>query len=147
GGPGTPGRSRAGRKLRRLDAPPDSLSRQTESPRPATRRCGPLLATNCRDRKKSAALPGRCPRGRRNGLVGHLFQGRFKSPAVQADRYALSCGRYIERNPVEAHLEKDPWHYRWWSCHHYALGEADPLLAVNPWYEQLTLEQSRRQTL
>ena len=35
----------------------------------------------------------------RLGLVGHLFQGRFKSPAVEADEYLLSCGRYIERNP------------------------------------------------
>src|SRR5262245_52826826 len=38
---------------------------------------------------------------RRYGLVGHLFQGRFKSPAVDADAYLLSCDRYVERNPVE----------------------------------------------
>jgi putative transposase len=84
---------------------------------------------------------------RRYGLVGHLFQGRFKSPAAQADRYALSCGRYIERNPVEARVEKEPWRCRWSSCGHYALGESDPLLAVNPWYEPLALELSRRQAL
>jgi REP element-mobilizing transposase RayT len=30
---------------------------------------------------------------RRYGLVGHLFQGRFKSPAIEADEYLLSCGR------------------------------------------------------
>jgi putative transposase len=71
----------------------------------------------------------------RLGLVGHLFQGRFKSPAVEADEYLLSCGRYIERNPLEAHLATEPWDYPWSSCRAYALGTADGLLAPNPWYE------------
>src|SRR5713226_1003116 len=57
---------------------------------------------------------------RRYGLVGHLFQGRFKSPAVEADQYLLSCGRYIERNPLEAHLATEPWDYPWSSCPAYA---------------------------
>ena len=39
---------------------------------------------------------------RRYGFVGHLWQGRFKSPAVAVEEYFLSCARYIERNPVEA---------------------------------------------
>jgi hypothetical protein len=26
-------------------------------------------------------------------LVGHLFGGRFKSPAIETDTYLLSCGR------------------------------------------------------
>jgi hypothetical protein len=28
----------------------------------------------------------------RYGFVGHLWQGRFKSPAVQREHYWLSCG-------------------------------------------------------
>jgi putative transposase len=48
---------------------------------------------------------------RRYGFWGHLFQGRFKSPAVQCETYLLSCGRYIERNPVEAGLVKETWDY------------------------------------
>jgi putative transposase len=35
---------------------------------------------------------------RRHGFVGHLWQGRFKSPAVEVEAYFLSCARYIERN-------------------------------------------------
>ena len=50
---------------------------------------------------------------RRHGFVGHLSQGRFKSPLVQRDGYWLSCGRYLERNPVRAGLagraEEWPW--------------------------------------
>jgi putative transposase len=32
---------------------------------------------------------------RRYALVGHLFQGRFKSPAVEADEYLLTVMRYV----------------------------------------------------
>lgn len=84
---------------------------------------------------------------RRYGLVGHLWQGRFKSPAIQREGYWLSCGRYVERNPVEAQLVAEPWHYPWSSCRAYALGEADPLLSVNPCYEELAAEPGRRQQL
>jgi putative transposase len=65
---------------------------------------------------------------RRYHLVGHLFQGRCKTPAVDIDSYLLSCGRYIERNPLEPRLVRQPWQYRWSSCRAYALGEEDPLL-------------------
>jgi putative transposase len=79
--------------------------------------------------------------------VGHLFQGRFKSPAVEAEGYLLSCGRYVERNPLAAGLAALPWDYRWSSCRAYALGQADGLLAANPWYEGLSPEPGRRQAL
>jgi putative transposase len=84
---------------------------------------------------------------RRYGLVGHLFQGRFKSPAVEADAYLLSCGRYVERNPVEAGLAARPWEWRWSSARAYALGEADALVAPNPWCEALSPEPGRRREL
>ena len=50
---------------------------------------------------------------RRNGFVGHRWQGRFQSPAVEEGAYLLSCGRSIERNPVEAGLVSEPWQYPW----------------------------------
>jgi putative transposase len=84
---------------------------------------------------------------KRHGFVGRLWQGRFKSPAVEAEGYLLSCGRYIERNPVAAGLAALPWDYRWSSGRAYALGEADALLAANPWYEALSPEAARRRVL
>jgi putative transposase len=81
---------------------------------------------------------------RRYGLVGHLFQGRFKSPAIEADEYLLSCGRYIERNPVEAEIVAEPWQYEWSSCSAYALGRPNGLLARNPWYEGLAPDPAAR---
>jgi putative transposase len=84
---------------------------------------------------------------RRHGFVGRLWQGRFKSPAIETEGYLLSCGRYVERNPLEAGLVKHPWEYRWSSCRAYALGEVNELLAANPWYEELSPEPTRRQAL
>jgi putative transposase len=83
----------------------------------------------------------------RYGFVGHLWQGRFKSPAIQWDNYLLSCGRYIERNPVAAGLTDQPWAYPWSSCRAYALGTLDPLLSVSPLYLELAGEEPRRQQL
>jgi putative transposase len=41
---------------------------------------------------------------RRHGLVGHLFQGRFKAILVDRDAHLLALCRYVERNPVAAGL-------------------------------------------
>jgi putative transposase len=82
---------------------------------------------------------------RRYGFVGHLWQGRFRSPLVQRQCYWLSCGRYIERNPVEAGLIAQPWDYRWSSCRHYSLGETDALVATDPDYLELSPDPEPRQ--
>lgn len=37
---------------------------------------------------------------RRNGRVGHVFQGRFKSLLVDEDEYLLPLSRYIHLNPI-----------------------------------------------
>lgn len=37
---------------------------------------------------------------RRHGLVGHLFQGRFKSTVIEAESYLLEVSRYLHLNPV-----------------------------------------------
>jgi putative transposase len=81
---------------------------------------------------------------RRYHFVGHLWQGRFKSPAVETETYLLSCGRHIERNPLAARLAGEPWQYPWSSCRAYALGEPDPLLAENPWYQELAAKEAAR---
>jgi hypothetical protein len=36
--------------------------------------------------------------------VGHLFQDRFKSEAVETDSYFVSVLRYLYQNPVKAGL-------------------------------------------
>jgi putative transposase len=81
---------------------------------------------------------------RRHGFVGHRWQGRFKSPAVQCRDYLLSCGRYIELNPVEAGLVNQPWDYQWSSARVHALGKASSLVSESPEYRELGSDASGR---
>jgi putative transposase len=37
---------------------------------------------------------------RRHQVVGHLFQGRFKSTVIEAVKYLLEVSRYLHLNPV-----------------------------------------------
>src|SRR5260370_30583714 len=41
------------------------------------------------------------------GTVGHVWQGRFKSPVIQEDEHALIVLRYIEANPLRAGMVCD----------------------------------------
>jgi putative transposase len=82
---------------------------------------------------------------RRHNFVGHVFQGRFKSPLVQRTGYWLSCGRYIERNPVEAGRCTQAWDYPWSSAAAYAQGQPDSLLTEDPEYTALGPSAVRRQ--
>jgi putative transposase len=59
----------------------------------------------------------------------------------------MSCGRYIERNPLAAGLVQQPWDYPWSSCRYYALGEANALLRENPCYTDLATSGQGRQRL
>lgn len=50
---------------------------------------------------------------RRHGLVGHLFQGRYKAILIQKENYLLELARYVVLNPVRAHLVDDPADWPW----------------------------------
>ena len=54
-------------------------------------------------------------RNNKMGRNGHLWQGRFFS-CVMDDNHLLACARYIERNPVRAHIVKKPCDYIWSSA-------------------------------
>ena len=77
--------------------------------------------------------------------VGHLWQGRYKSPLIERESYFLECGRYIERNPVRAGLVKDAKSYKWSSYNYYAYGKTDPLIDVDPYYESRGVTADERQ--
>ena len=66
---------------------------------------------------------------RRHGLVGHLFQGRFKAILVDRDNYLMSLCRYVELNPVAAKLVVAAQDWRWSSYRaHVGLEPAPPWL-------------------
>ena len=49
---------------------------------------------------------------------GHVYQGRFKSFAVETNEYLLTVCRYVERNPVRAGLVERAEEWRWSSAGH-----------------------------
>jgi putative transposase len=61
---------------------------------------------------------------KRQGRVGHLFQGRYKAILVDGDAYLLELIRYIHLNPVRARMVREPRAYPW-SGHRAYLGEED----------------------
>jgi putative transposase len=68
---------------------------------------------------------------------GGLWEGRYKTSAVQTERYFLTCMRYIELNPVRANMVETPGKYRWSSYQFNALGVANDL--ITPHHEYLSL--------
>lgn len=50
---------------------------------------------------------------------GHLFQDRYKSEAVETDRYFLTVLRYIHQNPIRAGFTKKISEYVWSSYNDY----------------------------
>ncbi len=62
----------------------------------------------------------------KNGRIGHLFQGRFKTMLVESDAYLVRLSFYIHRNPLRAALVTRLADHRWSSCQAYAYGEKPP---------------------
>jgi len=67
----------------------------------------------------------------REGWRGHLWQGRFKSYAMD-ESYLLAAVRYIELNPVRAKLVREPAAYPWSSASAHVEGREDRLIAASP---------------
>lgn len=85
---------------------------------------------------------------KRHAWQGHLWQARFGS-SVLDERYLLAAVRYVERNPVRAHIVTLAWHYRWSSAAwHVGKAKRDPLVVgdemlrsvVGDWRSYLTDE-------
>lgn len=82
---------------------------------------------------------------RKYHFIGHLFQGRFKSPRIPEESYYLQCGRYIERNPVKAKMVAEAWQYPYSSARFYVSGKADPLITPNLYYQEMGSNDVERQ--
>ncbi len=82
---------------------------------------------------------------RRHRSVGHVWQGRFKSPVVQDDGHLWTVLRYIEANPLRARMVSDPADYPWSSYPAHGEGVADPLLTPLPEWSDLGRDERARQ--
>jgi len=74
---------------------------------------------------------------RAQGWQGHLWQGRFFSSPLD-DAYLWAALRYVERNPVRAHMAKRAEDYRWSSAAAHCGIRTDRLLDPHSrWGKQL----------
>jgi putative transposase len=101
-----------------------------------------LLATPATDRsipQMMQAVGRRYVRyfNQRQGRSGTLWEGRYKSTLIQAERYLLACMAYIDLNPVRAGLVSEPADYPWSSHGHYVGRRSDRLVTPHPIYWEL----------
>lgn len=73
---------------------------------------------------------------RKYNTAGKLFQNRFKSQAIEQEKYFFACARYIELNPKRAGLVNLPWEWKWTSARHYILSEKDDVVSLNPLWKE-----------
>ena len=59
---------------------------------------------------------------------GTLWEGRYRSTLIQAERYLLPCMAYIDLNPVRAGLVAHARDYPWSSYGHYAGQRIDKII-------------------
>lgn len=72
----------------------------------------------------------------RHGRTGTLWEGRYRSTLIQAERYLLACMVYIDLNPVRAGMAAEPADYPWSSHAHYIGRRIDRLVTPHPlWWE------------
>lgn len=72
----------------------------------------------------------------RHARTGTLWEGRYRSTLIQAERHLLACMVYIDLNPVRAAMVADPLDYPWSSHAHYAGRRSDRLVTPHPlWWE------------
>ncbi|MDO5693372.1 MAG: transposase [Pseudomonadota bacterium] len=73
----------------------------------------------------------------RHGRSGTLWEGRFRSTVIEAERYLLACMAYIDLNPVRAGLVARAVDYPW-SSHALLTGQrTDGWVTPHPLYWQL----------
>ena len=77
--------------------------------------------------------------------TGTLWEGRYKATLIDSENYLLACMRYIELNPVRAHMVKHPSEYPWSSYRFNALGEPAGNITAHRLYQRLAKTPEERQ--
>ena len=63
---------------------------------------------------------------RRNGVTGHLFEGRYQSVVMEKEKYLMPASRFLHICAVRQGLAATPGQWAWSSYASYAHPEADP---------------------
>lgn len=73
----------------------------------------------------------------KHGRTGTLWEGRYKSTLIQAERHLLACMVYMDLNPVRAGMVAEPGDHAWSSHLHYLGRKVDRLITPHPMYWEL----------
>src|SRR6476661_53464 len=68
----------------------------------------------------------------RHGRSGTLWEGRYRSTLIQAERYLLACMVYMDLNPVRAGIAASASDYPWSSHRHYTGAAQDRIVTPHP---------------
>lgn len=66
------------------------------------------------------------------GRSGTLWEGRYRSTVIQAERHLMACMAYIDLNPVRAGMVEQARDYPWSSHGHYIGLRTDKLITPHP---------------
>jgi putative transposase len=83
---------------------------------------------------------------RHRSRTGTLWGGRYHARLIEDERYWWTALRYVEANPVEAHIVSKPEDYRWSSYGFHAAGQASDWLVPHDLYLGLGATAAARQT-
>ena len=68
----------------------------------------------------------------RQARTGTLWEGRYRSTLIQAERYLVACMVYMDLNPVRARMVASPIDYPWSSHRHYVGLRNDKIVTPHP---------------
>jgi putative transposase len=78
------------------------------------------------------------------GWSGSLWESRFKCSPIDTETYLLTCGRYIDQNPVRARMVESAEAYLWSSYRARAGYIESPNLDLDPALDALSPRANRR---
>jgi len=80
--------------------------------------------------------------------IGHLFQDRYKSEAVENEKYLFGVIRYIHQNPLKAAMVNNVDDYKWSSYKEYIDSTGNrPLFHVAHPYPQMSDQEGQSHLL
>jgi len=81
-------------------------------------------------------------RNKKIGATGHLWQGRFFS-CVMDERHLTAAVRYIERNPVRAHIVTRSSEYIWSSTKDHADNARTSIIDTSGLFKYIEIKQAQ----
>ncbi len=82
---------------------------------------------------------------RQSGRLGPLFDRRYRSTLIEAERYLMACMQHLETQPVALGLAQSPQEWGWSSYRHHVGLEQETFLVDHPLYWALRNTPFERQ--